>query len=372
MPDQPFSLNTWIFVGATALVALMVNLAIRWLIFIRLRHIKPEIHLWRHALLAAVNSPVRFAIWLLALSIMKGRFLPAGTNQYVDRIYSPAVGIVVTLLVTWLLLRLVRMIKSNYAGYARASGEPIDYTAVDAIGKLSLAGVFIFAIISILDQLGISPASLLAFGGAAGIAAGFAAQNLVANLFGGLTIYASHIFKIGDDIILPGTNLAGTVQQIGWRATRVLGWDGKPFYVPNSLFNSSNMVNHSRLQFRSLSENILLRYQHYDKVREIVDDANKMLEERKDIGYYVFRFDSFGEQALRLNIYAYVQTIPAGNFLPYAEFARIKEEVLLAIANIARDHGCNLVLPVSHLYVQDEQGHGLPSGPMLGQAAASL
>src|SRR3546814_10370881 len=91
----------------------------------------------------------------------------------------------------------------------------------------------------------------MAFGGAAGIAVGFAAQTLVANLFGGLTVYAGRIFKIGEDIILPNTKLAGTVQQIGWRATRVLGWDGKPFYVPNSIFNSSNMINHSRLSPRS-------------------------------------------------------------------------------------------------------------------------
>src|SRR5699024_7725546 len=154
----------------------------------------------------------------------------------------------------------------------------------------------------------------------AGIAVGFAAQTLVANLFGGITIYASRIFKIGEGIILPSSNLSGTVQHIGWRSTQVLGWDGKLFFVPNSLFNSSNVVNNSRLMHRAISKYILLRYQDFDNVQAIVEAGNELLEKRKDINYHSFRFDGFGDAALKLYVYAWVQTVPQATFLPYAEF----------------------------------------------------
>src|SRR5699024_9359454 len=106
------------------------------------------------------------------------------------------------------------------------------------------------------------------------------------------------------------------------------------------LFNSSNMVNHSRLTHRAISEHILLRYRNFDKVRDVVRDGNELLKKRQDLSYFVFRFDSFGERALKLYVYAWVQASPPGGFVPYADFARVKEEVLLSIADIARQHGC--------------------------------
>src|SRR3546814_8604034 len=110
-----------------------------------------------------------------------------------------------------------------------------------AIGKSGNAAIVVIAALVMMQTLGFSITSLLAFGGVAGIALGFAAQGLVANLLGGATIYASRPFKVGDHIIFPGTPStggyigwqAGEVQHIGWRATRILDWNGKPFFVPN-------------------------------------------------------------------------------------------------------------------------------------------
>src|SRR3546814_2349754 len=94
-------------------------------------------------------------------------------------------------------------------------------------------------------------AGLLALGGAGGIAIGFAAQSLVANLLGGLTIYASRPFKVGEWIIMSGTEVMGEVQEIGWRATRIMGFDRKPFYVPNSMFNTGVVIDRKSTRLNS-------------------------------------------------------------------------------------------------------------------------
>src|SRR5699024_7761082 len=259
--DQFSGMGPWIFLAAVIVGVIVINQLLRWLLAMRLRHLEPAKHMWRHALLSAASAPVRALIWLLGLLLVKQELLPAGTGpRIIHQAFNHLPGILFALLLAWFLLRLVSRVQDNYLWRAQSAEEVIDRTAVDAIGKLIWAVIVVFTIISILQQVGVSLASLLAFGGAAGIAVGFAAQNLVANLFGGLTIYASRIFKIGEDIVFPGSNLAGTVQQIGWRSTRLLGWDGKPFYVPNSIFNTSNMINHSRLTHRAISEHILLRY----------------------------------------------------------------------------------------------------------------
>src|SRR5690554_2470120 len=187
----------------------------------------------------------------------------------------------------------------------------------------------------------------------AGIAVGFAAQNLVSNFFGGLTIFASRIFKLGDDIILKSSDLSGTVIHIGWRSTTIEGWDGKRVYVPNSIFNTENLINHSRLTHRTLSEDILLSYEDFDKVPEVVEEGNKLLEAREDLKYFVFRFSEFGDKALKLSIYAWVKTPEGDNrFVPYASFAKAQEEILLGIADIAHAKGCK-VLPINHVRINE-------------------
>lgn len=355
--NQFLEKELWIFPVVTILITLAVNRLIHWFLAWRLRNLQPGRHVWRHALVTSIDAPLRTAVWLSSLTLMRQKMMPRGTQPLADHFVSPALGILAIIILVWFLLRFAEQSKNNYLFHIRNRNQETDETAIDALNKMAWAFVLIFASISILQQLNVPLASLLAFGGAAGIAAGFAAQTLVANLLGGLTIYASRIFKIGEDIIFPGTNLAGTVQNIGWRATRVLGWDGKPLYVPNSLFNSSNMVNHSRLSHRMISEHLLLRYEDYGKVRAIIEDGNRFLNERSNLKYFVFRFNQFGDGALKLLLYAWVQTEPAGAFVPYAEFMRAKEELLLGLADIALAHGCTLLLPVSSVYLH-AQDHG--------------
>src|SRR5690606_41422835 len=75
--------------------------------------------------------------------------------------------------------------------------------------------------LSLPDALPIPIGGLVALGGVGGIALGFAAQSLVANLVGGLTIYASRPFNVGEWIILPGTEIMGEVQEIDRKSTRL-------------------------------------------------------------------------------------------------------------------------------------------------------
>src|SRR3546814_1003873 len=116
------------------------------------------------------------------------------------------------------------------------------------------------------------------------------------------------------------------------------------------------MINHSRLSHRTISEYWRLHYRDLDKVKDIVREGNALLQARDDIGYFVFRFDSFGDTSLKLYVYAWAQTAPRRSFLPYAEYMRIKEDVLLSLADIAQKRGCKLILPVSHVYLPDGLG----------------
>lgn len=337
-------------VVAIVIAVLVVNVIVWRVLSLIASHTDGSRHIWRDALVGALNAPLRVCIWIIGLTVIVDLFTRGGQMPILAATFGPARDVTAIAVVVWFAFRLVGRSERNVLARARSKGSEIDATAADAIGKLIRASVIIVAVLAIMQQFGFSIASLLTFGGVAGIAVGFAAQGLVANLFGGLTIYASRPFKVGEGIIFPGTNLMGQVEHIGWRATRILGWNGKPFYVPNAKFNTETIINNSRIAYREISQYIYVRLEDINKVAAIVADVNEMLNKHPEMGdYIVFRYDSHGDYALKLYLYAY--TVASAG--AYAEYMRVKEDVLLKIDEIITQHGAELAVPVSSVRVPE-------------------
>lgn len=338
--------------------ALIATLVIH--LFLRKRYARPRKgeHAWRDAVLGALNAPLQCAVWIIGLSIAVSVLTTGGRMPLLAEVFSPVRDVAAIGIAAWFLIRLARQVVENLHGRAKAAGSDFDQTAADAIGKSVTAAIVVVAALVMMQTLGFSIAGLLAFGGVAGIALGFAAQGLVANLLGGATIYASRPFKVGDHIVFPGTPStggyigwqAGEVQHIGWRATRILDWNGKPFYVPNAKFNTETIVNHSRMSFRQISEYVYVRLEDIGKISDIVADVNRMLEEHPEMGeYLVFRFDSYGEYSLKLYLYAYTSSA----ITAYTDYMRVKQDLLLKIATIIAQRGAKLAVPVADVHLSE-------------------
>lgn len=364
------------YVGFIIVGVLLSTLVIH--AFLRKRAGRPreDEHAWRDAILGTLNAPLQCAVWIIGLSIVESVLTTDGRLPLVAKLFPPARDVAAIAVAAWYLIRLGRQVVANLHERAKAEGSDFDETAADAIGKSVTAAIVVVAALVMMQTLGFSIASLLAFGGVAGIALGFAAQGLVANLLGGATIYASRPFKVGDHIVFPGTPStggyigwqAGEVQHIGWRATRILDWNGKPFYVPNAKFNTETIVNHSRMAFRQVSEYVQVRLEDIDKIAGIVADVNRMLEEHPEMGdYLIFRFDGYGDYSLKLYLYAYT----SGAITGYADYMRVKEDLLLKIAAIIAQHGARLAVPVATVHLPEgpalrrqHEPDGYPSGPL--------
>lgn len=346
----------WLFPVVLAVALLALSQVVRWTLRFLWKRDRPEKKVWRSAIFHASSAPLQAAVWLFGVVVaLRHYFPPDGGYPVIQEISLPAQDVLAILVVGWFLFRLIDRVEDNYFKRASAQGTHVDRTAATAIKKIAAIVAFLVTALAVVQALGVSIAGLLAFGGAAGIAVGFAAQNLVSNLFGGLTIFASRIFKLDEDIILKDVGLSGTVVHIGWRSTTIEEWNGKRVYVPNAVFNTDSLINHSRLMHRTLSQDVLLSYSDYDKINDVVEEGNKQLAAREDLGYFVFRFSGFGDKALKLNVYAWVQSVPGGSFVPYADFAETQQEILMNIADIARSKGCE-VLPINHISLRESPG----------------
>lgn len=96
----------------------------------------------------------------------------------------------------------------------------------------------VFVIRGIFD---VNAQGLLAAAAAVGVAVGFAAQDILKNIFGGLVIVADRPFQVGDQINVGGTY--GEVMSIGVRSTRIRTPDDNSVSVPNAQVVDSQVSN---------------------------------------------------------------------------------------------------------------------------------
>lgn len=222
----------------------------------------------------------------------------------------------------------------------------MDATTLNAVAKLLRLSVVISAALIALPTVGIEITALLAFGGVGGIAIGFAAQDLLANFFGGLMIYLDRPFVIGDWIRSPDREVEGTVEHIGWRLTVVRTFDKRPLYIPNSVFTKLALENPSRMRNRRIRETIGIRYKDADKMRPIVEDVRAMLSSHPDIDAtqtMIVNFDAYGASSLNFFIYTFTKTVN------WVEFHKVKEDVLFKIIDIVARHGAEFAFPTTTL-----------------------
>ena len=200
----------------------------------------------------------------------------------------------------------------------------------------------------ILQTLGFSISGVLAMGGIGGIAVGFAAKDLLANFFGGLLIYLDRPFSIGDWIRSPDRNIEGVVEKIGWRVTVIRNFESQPMYVPNSVFTNVVVENPSRMANRRLFETIGLRYRDLESMQKIVSEVKELLASHEDIEnekIMMVNFNAFNDSSVDFFFYCFTRTSD------WVEYHRVKQKVMLSVAEIIENNGAEIAFPTTTLDV---------------------
>ncbi len=313
-----------------------------------------------NALVSAGRRPLILMAWIVGLAFA-ARIVEARTEATVFEAVDPIRTVGVISCIAWFLVRFIGNVQDNVIARRLARGESVDRTTVDAIGKLLRVSVLITAALVGLQSLGFSISGVLAFGGIGGIAVGFAAKDLLANFFGGLMVYLDRPFAVGDWIRSPDREIEGTVEEIGWRLTRIRTFDKRPLYVPNAIFNQITVENPSRMSNRRIKEVVGVRYDDVAKVAAIVDDIKAMLRAHPEIDQdttLIVNFDKFSASSLDILVYTFTTTTV------WVRYHEIKQDVMLKIAEIVDDHGAEIAFPTRTLHMAG----GLPAGDSL-QAA---
>jgi len=155
-------------------------------------------------------------------------------------------------------------------------------------------------------------ATVLAFSASIGVAIGFASQDILKNIFGGLTILFDRPFMVGDKIEI-GDHY-GEVVSIGLRSTRVITADDSLVSVPNSeiVNNSVSNSNSGEPDCQVVAEIYLPIDIDTVKVRKIAMQAaqvSKFVYLKKPVVVLFFNELQMGKSFLKMRLKAYVSDI---------------------------------------------------------------
>jgi len=300
---------------------------------------------WDDVVITAFEVPVRAIIWILVAYLgLDVLSLTDRVNTMLGNLYDTAL----VFILAWLFQRLIRGGEAEVLSGERGKSGSSDKASVHATAQLLRVVLWVIVGLMVLQTLGISISGLLAFGGIGGIAVGFAAKDLLANFFGGMSIYLDRPFTKGDWIRSPDRELEGTVEDIGWRLTRIRTFDQRPLYVPNGVFSQVSLENPSRMRNRRIYETIGLRYEDSDKMATVVEQVRNMLVEHEEVDLgrtLIVNFVNFGPSSLDFFIYTFTKTTD------WVRFHAIKQDIMLKVLDIIHANGADVAFPTQTLHV---------------------
>ena len=267
---------------------------------------------------------------------------------------SSAVFSLIVIIISWSLFRGLNYYLQLKPFTKNLSSEDditlITETYEIVIRILKILVVVITALI-IMQEIGLSISGLLAFGGVGGLIVGLAAKDLLSNFFGGMMIFFDRPFRVGEFIKSPDRNIEGIVEKIGWRLTVVRTFSKNVLYIPNTAFSSIIVENATRMSNRRINETIGIRYDDLNKMTDIIQDVNNILESNPDIDQTQkakVYFKSFSASSCDFFIYAFTKT------KDWEEFLRIKQDVLLKVAEIIEHHNAEIAYPTTTVFINKD------------------
>lgn len=175
----------------------------------------------------------------------------------------------------------------------------------DRLIKILIFAVYLFILFD-LWKIDITP--LLASAGIAGIAIAFAAQDTIANIFGGFSMFADKTFEIGDYIVIDDKE-RGEVVDIGMRSTKIKTRDNIIVIVPNSVLAKAKIVNETgddpRMRVRiplevSYGENL-------EKIEKVLLETAKKADYLEKDPAPVVSFREFGSYSIKVQVIFWIK-----------------------------------------------------------------
>jgi MscS family membrane protein len=252
------------------------------------------------------------------------------------------------LLITLIFYKLVNVLAAYFARLATRTESTLDDQLVPLIRKTLKAFVIIIGTLFILrDGLNLDIIPFLTGLSIGGVAIALAAQDTIKNFFGSVMIFIDKPFQVGDWIT--SGDIDGTVEEVGFRSTRVRTFRNSLMYVPNGKIADAILDNHGLRQYRRFYTTLTVTY---DTPPVLIEAFVKGLREivlahpntRKDIYHIYFNNLSSFSQDIMFYIFFEVPT--------WGEELACRHEILVQTVKLANSLEIRFAFPTQTLHME--------------------
>ncbi len=311
--------------------------------------------------------PIRIAlmawVWLYGLTLL-------GLNPDALKLLRIAAFFVTLVGAVWAAYCLVDIIGKYMTEKALKSVSKHDDLLVPIVVRTLKIFIVLVGLVALAFQVNKNPASLLTGLGLGGLAFALAAKDVVANVFGSVTILSDRPFRIGDWVTVG--SIDGSVESVGIRSTRIRTFYNSLITVPNSELTNAHIDNMGERRYRRVKTNLGVTYDTPpESIEAFCEGIRELIRAhpytRKD--YYHVYLNGFSESSLDILLYCFVETPDWGTEL------REKHRLYLDIIRLAKTLGISFAFPTQTLFInqdtaEDASAPPRSQGPGRGVSAA--
>jgi small-conductance mechanosensitive channel len=249
------SLRAWMTAGIVFAIVVLVLLVVRRVLVVRLAIIAQRTATDIDDVLVDLLRNVRaYFVYALALAAAaQALVLPANVHPWINRLALTAlvfqVGVWGNALIAYAI--------HHWQG--KQEGAQVSSTTLNAFAIFLRVVLWAILILFGLNAAGLPVTSLITGLGIGGVAVALALQNILGDLFAALSIVIDKPFDVGDPISVDA--MAGTVEHIGLKSTRVRSVDGEQIVVGNADLLRSRLRNFRRMRERRVLFTLGLNYE---------------------------------------------------------------------------------------------------------------
>ena len=237
----------------------------------------------------------------------------------------------------WLAWRCSDIIAAVLKEKAQKTETKFDDLFVPFITRTLKVIIALVGFISIAEILNLPLSSILAGLGIGGIAIAMAAKDTIANIFGSLTVLVDRPFSIGDWVKIH--DVEGTVEDLGFRSTKVRTFYNSLISVPNSVLLTASIDNLGARSYRRVSIKLGILYNTpADKVETFCQGIRQLIQDHPDTTseFHVY-FNDFNESSLDIMVYFFMTVPDWGKELSnrhdlFISFLKLAEEQRISFA----------------------------------------
>ncbi|WP_268034233.1 mechanosensitive ion channel family protein [Algoriphagus sp. PAP.12] len=251
-------------------------------------------------------------------------------------------------LITVIFYKLVNVIAVYFARLATKTESTLDDQLVPLLRKTLKAFVVVIGTLFILrDGLNLDIIPFLTGLSIGGVAIALAAQDTIKNFFGSVMIFIDKPFQVGDWIT--SGDIDGTVEEVGFRSTRIRTFRNSVMYVPNGKIADATLDNHGLRNYRRFYTTLTVTY---DTPPQLIDQfvigLRKIVlahpDTRKD--YFNVYFNNLSAYSQDIMFYVFFE-VPS-----WPEELRARHEILIQIVELANTLGVRFAFPTQTLHME--------------------